>query len=154
MKIDPDAPINSFRAPRYTRDSASRSTKEMKVTTSIGILLFLALSVSAEYSFITPDTITYNWTVRTAQETKIPKLKLTEITVGKALEILSDSSVFQLRVEAQGISEEKLNERITIQKEKIAWIEIVSIIADEIEADILITKGRVILKPQSTKQPQ
>jgi len=59
--------------------------------------------------------------------------------------------VFPLRIEASLVSEGKLNKKITIQREQITWIEIVSVVADKIEADILITKGKVILKPIQTQ---
>ena len=99
-----------------------------------------------------PKSITYEWTVERASTITIQKLNFTEISIKKAIETLSDGISSPLRLEVSGISEEKLNQRISIQEEMITWIKIVSIIADRIEADILITKGKVILKPQSTNQ--
>jgi len=98
-----------------------------------------------------PDPVTYEWTIQRATKTTIPKVNFTDAPASKIIEALSDSMVFPLRIEAPLFSEEKLNKRITIQKEQITWIEIISIVADRIGADILISKGKVTLKPTQTQ---
>ncbi|MDQ8209598.1 hypothetical protein QEH52_18890 [Coraliomargarita sp. SDUM461003] len=122
----------------------------MKAIVTIPLLAFLAATASAT-DWDIPDPITYEWTIQQATKTTIPKVNFTDTPAKKILEALSDSMAFPLSIEAPLVSEEKLNKRITIHKELITWIEVISIVADEIEVDILISKGTVTFKPTQTQ---
>jgi len=122
----------------------------MKAIVITPLLAILAVMASAT-DWDIPDPVTYEWTIQQATKTTIPKVNFTDAPAKKIIEALGDSMVFPLRIEASLVSEGKLNKKITIQREQITWIEIVSVVADKIEADILITKGKVILKPIQTQ---
>ena len=124
--------------------------KKMNAIVTIPLLALLAATASAT-DWDIPDPVTYEWTIQQATKTTIPKVNFTDAPAKKILEALSDSMAFPLRIEASLVREEKLNQRITIQKEQITWIEVVSIVADRIEVDILISKGKVTLKPTQTQ---
>ncbi|MEM0967315.1 MAG: hypothetical protein AAGJ81_14305 [Verrucomicrobiota bacterium] len=120
-----------------------------KFITAVFLLIFSG-KVHA-MSWIIPDPITYEWTIETATKSQIPKFSANDVTVSQLIDGLSDDMVFPLRIEALGIAKEKLENKVTIKREQIAWIEIVALIADEIEADIVITKGGVVLVPATLK---
>ncbi|MBT62000.1 hypothetical protein QEH52_18635 [Coraliomargarita sp. SDUM461003] len=111
------------------------------------ILIMSAFTTASATDWAYPDPMTYEWTIRSATVGKIPKVNFTDSSVRAVIGALSNSMTFPLRVDASQISEEHFNKRITIQETDISWIEVLALVADVIEADILITKGKVILKP-------
>ncbi|MEM0966077.1 MAG: hypothetical protein AAGJ81_08025 [Verrucomicrobiota bacterium] len=113
------------------------------------VILFAVASSTpiCAMDWVFPETISYEWTVQTAFQGRIPKFTAKDAPISQLIRGLGDGMTSTLEIKALGMDEAKLEKRLTFERENVAWIEVVALIADEINADILITKGGVILMP-------
>ena len=116
----------------------------MKRYTVFLFVLIIASATAAAWDRSVPDT--YDATVKSLTQTKIPEVNFN----APIIRVIPALATFPIRIDVSQVEEKRLHENITIKKKQISCIEIIALIADQLDADILISKGTVILMPSNS----
>ncbi|MDA0768183.1 MAG: hypothetical protein O3A92_15350 [Verrucomicrobia bacterium] len=120
------------------------------------LCLGLALLVSGPVQGIDaappPKVKTLAWTMKIATESHVENLDLRNAVASGVVEFLdaSEGSLagFYLNLDAAGVAD-RLHRRVTIvEPVGLMWIEVVARLADQLDADVVISPGKVKLVPR------
>lgn len=129
----------------------------MKIAQVIIFTLGWALSVQFTFALDAappPEIKTLQWTFETAQNSKLPVIQMKDTKIRNVIDSLDDSSAslagFYLDIDTTNVRD-RLDRSISVEAKEISWMAFLGLVADRLDAKIIVEPGVFRLVPIESK---
>jgi hypothetical protein len=123
------------------------------------IIFTLGCALSVQFIFALdaappPEIKTLQWTFETAQGCKIPVIQMKDTKIREVIDSLDDSSAslagFYLDIDTTNVRD-RLDWSISVEAKDISWMAFLGLVADRLDAKIIVEPGVFRLVPLESK---